>query len=103
MLKTAKEKRHLEPMEKLARSIIIRGWLDSIGHSVTSTYVPKKNIVKDANDWIGTGNYYYWGNVAGIEENYLDSLYTKFISGYNKGMLEKENVHALLNQLFERI
>lgn len=103
MIKTSKQVKHLQPMEKLARNIIIRGWLDSVGHSVSDSSTPKQNIIRDAKQWIGCGNYYYWGNVAGVEEKYMDELYTKFYSAYNEGKLKDANPYALLTQLFERI
>lgn len=103
LYKTNKQQKHIQPVERLARHVIIRGWLDTIGHSVISSWTPLSKIKQEANDWLATDDYLYWIEVAGLEKSYVDKLYTRFIKGYNEGVWRKENPHSTLMYLFEVI
>lgn len=103
LYKASKKEKQIEPVEKLARHVIIRGWLDSIGHSVSSSWEPAIKLKQDAKDWLATDDYDYWVEVSGLEKNYVDKLYTRFIKGYNDGVWKKENPHLMLMTLFEII
>jgi len=101
--RTIKREVHLQPFEKLARNVIARGWLDSIGHGTLTSWTPHAQVKQEAIDWIGTDDYYYWADIAGLEKRYIDQLYTKFQSLYTDGIPRKENPHASLMQLFDII
>ena len=101
--KTNKKEKHIQPFERLARHVIIRSWLDVIGHGVITSWTPKAKLKKEAEEWFETDDYLYWLDVAGLEKNYADKLYTKFMIGYNKGVWNKENPHSTLMHLFEVI
>jgi hypothetical protein len=101
--KTIKKSKHIQPFERLARHVIIRGWLDTIGHGVLTSWTPIKKIKQEAEDWIGTDEYYNWCEIAGLEKDYADRLYTNFKIGYSKGVWKKENPHSTLMHLFEII
>ena len=103
LYKTNKKEKQIEPVEKLARHVIIRAWLDTIGHSLISSWEPAIKIKQDARDWLATDDYAYWVEVSGLEKHYVDKLYTKFIKGYNDGVWKKENPHSTLMNLFEVI
>lgn len=101
--KTTKNLKKLEPIEKLARHVIIRAWLDFIGHGVSTSLKPVKVIKQEAYDWINSPSYSYWCDVAGLEKEHIDRLYNKFLKAYDNNVFDKENPHVLLSQLFERI
>lgn len=90
-------------MQNLARHVIIRGWLDSVGWGAFNSWTPVKKLKQEANDWIGSEDYYYWSDMAGLEPHYLNSLYTKFILGYNNGMFKSYNPQSMLINLFKTI
>ena len=96
-----KKEKHIQPFEKLARHVIIRGWLDSIGHGSTTSWQPVSKVKHEANTWLNSEDYTYWIDVAGLDKTYVDKLYTKFIIAYNKGIWKKENPHSTLMNLFE--
>ena len=101
--KTSKKEKHIQPFERLARHVIIRGWLDTIGHGVFTSYIPKSVLKKEAEEWIGSKDYYYWSDVAGLEPCWIEKLYTRFKTAYNNGVWNKENPHSTLMHLFEVI
>ena len=103
LYKTNKKEIHIQPFERLARHVIIRAWLDTIGHGVMTSWTPKSKLKEEAEEWFETDDYNYWLEIAGLERKFADELYTKFISGYNTGVWKKENPHSTLMHLFEVI
>jgi|TARA_B100000424_G_scaffold235205_1_gene199436 hypothetical protein len=101
-------RKELDPLKELAKAVITRACLDSLGHITNSSYCGKaeKSILIDtAKNFFNPRikSFRLWCDIAGGEPEYIKDLHSDLTYHYNCGRLKNFNTRVVIETLLKKL
>ncbi len=102
------QKKELNPFKELAKAVITRACLDSLGHITNSSYcgLTEKSILMDTAKRFFDPNiksFRLWCDLAGGEPEYIKDLHNDLTYHYNRGRLKNLNTRVVIETLLKKL
>ena len=88
---------------ELARQVLIRAWLDSVGETSPDNFRRQVEIKEEAVQFLKSKDYEEWCDRANLNHLHLDKLYDMFRTAYNTNKLQDQNILVFVQNLFKGI
>lgn len=88
---------------ELARQVLIRAWLDSVGETSPDNFRKQLEIEEEAKRFLKSKDHEEWCDRANLDHLHLNKLYDMFNLAYNTGKLRDQNILVFVQNLFKSI
>lgn len=88
---------------ELARQVLIRAWLDSVGETSPDNFRRQVEIKQEAQDFLKSKDYEEWCDRANLNHLHLEKLYAMFRTAYDTNKLQDQNILVFVQNLFKSI
>ena len=102
------QRKEVNPLKDLAKAVITRACLDSLGHITNSSYcgLTEKSILMDTAKRFFDPNiksFRLWCDLAGGEPEYIKDLHNDLTYHYNCGRLKNFNTRVVIETLLKKL
>jgi hypothetical protein len=88
---------------ELARQVLIRAWLDSVGETSPDNFRRQVEIKEEAQNFLKSKDYEEWCDRANLNHLHLNKLYVMFKTAYDTNKLQDQNILVFVQNLFKGI
>jgi len=88
---------------ELARQVLIRAWLDSVGETSPDNFRREKQLKEEAIQFLTSKDYEEWCDRANLNHLHLNKLYDMFKLAYETNKLKDQNILTFVQNLFKQL